>query len=152
MNLFLIRSVIIPSFIIHCSFRLATHPMLSLTSLIILNLTYLLFTWPTDILNLISIFNFCAFFSSLAPKRKWTLPQTKGCIKGRENGRVNNVPDLTACQILCEKSSIVKCVSVNFWKNAKTCFFNDADSSTVAIESPCPYLFSEPLRTGRFLN
>ena len=86
------------------------------------------------------------FFSLPVPKQKWIPALSNSCIKNRKTGRVYNVYDLKACQMLCERSSIVKCLSVSFEKSSKICYFNGADTSIADLESPCFYQFSEPYR------
>ena len=44
---------------------------------------------------------------------------------------------MTECQSECE-DAIVVCLSVNFDSATKICYFNDADTSTSAVTSPCP--------------
>ena len=84
---------------------------------------------------------------TLATTSPWK-PTIKGvCIANLTSGTpVENVVNMISCQILCERSDVI-CLSVNYLQASKKCYFNSADTSTVAVEPCSSYNFSEPVRS-----
>ena len=78
----------------------------------------------------------------LAPKQKWSpVKNEEGCLKsGHAVGLIRFVPDMVACKILCEESTLFTCFSVTFNFNTKTCFLNEADSSLAKFQTSCKSL------------
>ena len=82
----------------------------------------------------------------------WTPAKSDSCIAGHHIKTFNNVANIGACGDLCDKEA--PCKSVDYHPVTKACHFNNADTSTVKIHSPCQgYTFSEPgARNGELLK
>ena len=76
---------------------------------------------------------------------EWTPVIPNSCIAGRHIKSYKDVAKVDDCKVLCEKDPA--CKSIDYHPTTKACNFNDADTSSVQILTPCSgYQFVEPIR------